>query len=223
MRTKPYSALVVGVSDRRTHKELAPMSSRPLAALASVVLAVLGIVFLLPPDCASACTCGSAYSQGQKEIVESELSSSEAVFVGKVVDFGKSTSSSREMTIIGGASTATLRVSEVWKGPERETLEVSTSSQEGACGYPFEEGREYLVYAYGGQGLETDSCSQTKPLSEAGADLAVLGNSEKPKDGSNDEALSDTSGGVSARAIAGMAGLLMAASLLVVARLVRTG
>jgi hypothetical protein len=50
-------------------------------------------------------------------------------------------------------ATATLRVSEVWKGPERETLEVSTSSQEAACGVPFEEGQEYLVYAYGGRVL----------------------------------------------------------------------
>jgi hypothetical protein len=141
-----------------------------------------------------------------------------------VVDFEKSTSPSREVTIMGGASTATLRVSEVWKGSERETLEVSTSSQEGACGYPFKEGQEYLVYAYGGQGLETDLCSQTKPLSEAGADLAVLSNSsEKPKDGSHDEALSDTSGGVSVGAMVGMAGLVMAASMLMVVRLVRTG
>ena len=83
--------------------------SRPLAALTSLVLAVLGVVFLVPPDCASACTCESAYSQGQTEIVESELSSSEAVFVGKVVDFEKSTSRSREITIIGGASTVPCR------------------------------------------------------------------------------------------------------------------
>ena len=195
--------------------------SRPLAALTSLVLAVLGVVFLVPPDCASACTCAMP-SGSQKEIAKDALAGSEAVFSGELVDFEKSTSPSGEMTIIGGASTATLRVSEVWKGPERETLEVSTSSQEGACGYPFEEGREYLVYAYGGQGLETDLCSQTKPLSEAGADLAVLGNSsEKPKDGGN-EALSDTSGGVSVRAIVGLTGIAVVASLLVVVRLVRT-
>jgi hypothetical protein len=32
------------------------MIRRPLAALASLVLTVLGVVFLLP-DCASACSC----------------------------------------------------------------------------------------------------------------------------------------------------------------------
>ena len=202
------------------------MSSRPLAALASFVLAVLGFVFLIP-DCAFACSC--AIFGNQKEMVESGLSSSDAVFSGEVVDFEKSPSDTTMMegtmfTIMSPRpATATLRVSDVWKGPERETLEVSTSSQETACGVPFEEGREYLVYAYGGQGLETDLCSQTKPLSEAGTDLAVLANSEKPKDDSNDEALSDTFGGVSAGAMAGLAGLALASAVLVVARLVRSG
>jgi hypothetical protein len=205
---------VVGVPDRSTHKELAPMS-RPLVALASVVLAGLGFVVLLP-DCASACTC-ELVDRSQKEIVESELSSSEAVFSGEVVDFEKGSSVAAPWP----TETVNLRVSEVWKGPERETLEVSTATQSGTCGYPFEEGQEYLVYAYGKQGLETDLCSRTKPLSKAGTDLALLGNSEEPKDGSG--ALSNTSGGVSVSAMVGMAGLVMAASLLVVARLVRTG
>jgi hypothetical protein len=199
------------------------MSSRPLAALASFVLAVLGFVFLIP-DCAFACSC--AIFGNQKEMVESGLSSSDAVFSGEVVDFEKSPSDTTMMegtmfTIMSPRpATATLRVSDVWKGPERETLEVSTSSQETACGVPFEEGREYLVYAYGGQGLETDLCSQTKPLSEAGTDLAVLGAGKKPTGG---DALSDTSGGVSVRAMVGVAGLVMAASLIVVVRLLRSG
>jgi hypothetical protein len=207
---------VVGVPDRRTHKEIALMSSRPLAVLASLVLAVLGFVFLIP-DCASACTCGSVGSQTQKESVESELSSSEAVFSGEVVDLKRN-----QKGPLGGVDKVSFRVSEVWKGSERKTLEVSTQAQGTACGYPFEEGQEYLVYAYGKQNLKASACSETKPFSEAGADLALLGNSEKPKDGGG-EALSDTSGGVSARAIAGMAGLLMTASLLMVVRLVRTG
>jgi hypothetical protein len=57
---------------------------------------------------------------------------------------------------------------------------------------------------------------------EADADLALLGNSEKPTDGGGD-ALTDTSGVVPARAVVGMAGLTMAAALLVMVRLVRTG
>jgi hypothetical protein len=193
------------------------MSSRPLAALVSLALATVLGVLALAPDCASACTCGSVGSQSQKEMVESELSSSEAVFSGEVVDLKRN-----QKGPFGGVDKVSFRVSEVWKGPERKTLEVSTQAQGTACGYPFEEGQEYLVYAYGKQNLKASACSETKSFSEAEADLALLGNSEKPKDGGG-EALSDTSGGVSARAIAGMAGLAIVASLFVVVRLVRTG
>jgi hypothetical protein len=187
---------------------------RPLAALASVVLTVSGLVIVLP-DCASACTC-ALEGGSREEIVEGALSDSEAVFSGEVVavEQGKSNFP------IPGNDTVTLRASEVWKGTGRGTLEVSTPSQGGACGNPFEEGREYLVYAYGKQGLKTDICTETKPLEKAGADLAVLGDGERPTGG---EVLSDTSGGVSVRALAGLAGLALAASSLVVVRLVRTG
>jgi hypothetical protein len=181
------------------------MSSRLLAALASIVLTVLGVVFL-NPDCAYACSCGAVSTQRL-------LSSSEAVFSGQVTAIEK-----------GAAirtTTATLRVSEVWKGPERATLEVSTPSDEAACGYTFEEGKKYLVYAYGKQDLKVDACGGTVPLSYANEDLAFLGNGEKLKDGGN--ALTDTSGVVPAWAVVGLAGLAMAASFLVMVRFVRTG
>ena len=194
------------------------MIRRPLAALASLLLTVLGAVLLIP-DCASACPC--AIESNPKERVEFAVSNSEAVFSGEVVDFEKGADFP---AIFGPMETVSFRVSEVWKGPQRETLEVSTPTQGSACGYAFEEGQEYLVYAYTGkQGLETDLCSSNKPLSKAEADLALLGTSgEKPKDGGG-EVLSDTSGSVSAAAMVGVAGLALAASVLVVARLVRTG
>ena len=191
------------------------MIRRPLAALASLLLTVLGAVLLIP-DCASACSC--AIESNPKERVELAVSDSEAVFSGEVVDFEKGADS-----MFGPTETVSFRVSEVWKGPQRETLEVSTPTQGSACGYAFKEGQEYLVYAYTGkQGLETDLCSSNKPLSKAEADLALLGNrSEKPKDGGG-EVLSDTSGGVSAGAIVGVAGLALAASVLMMSRVVRT-
>ncbi|HEV2744172.1 MAG TPA: hypothetical protein VGV91_13535 [Rubrobacter sp.] len=121
----------------------------------------------------------------------------------------------------GSSFKVTLRPSEVWKGPQRDTLEVNTPRQGSACGYHFEEGQEYLVFAdEWKQGLEVNACGRTQRLTEAQADLEVLGAGEKPTGGG---ALSDTSGGVSAGAMVGVAGLVMAASLLVVARLVRSG
>ena len=190
------------------------MGRRPLAALASVVLAVLGVVFLLPPQCASACSCAMPPAS------QDALADSEAVFSGEVVAVEQGTATASGP----GYDTATLRVSEVWKGSGRGTLDVRTPSQGTACGYHFEEGHEYLVYAYAGkQGLEVDSCGATKPLSRAGANLEALGEGEKPHDGGEGEVLPDTSGGFSVRAMVGVAGLALAASFLVVVRLVRTG
>ncbi len=185
---------------------------RPLAAMASLALVGLGLLVMVP-DCASACSC--AMPPGP----ERALTSSAAVFSGEVSAIEKNEAATSRHP---GTATVTLRVSEVWKGPQRGNLEVSMPSQDSACRYPFEEGQKYLVYASGGRDLEVSLCSPTKPLSKAGADLAVLGDGEKPRDGGA-EALTDTSGFVPARAIVGVAGLAMAASLLVVVRLVRTG
>jgi hypothetical protein len=182
------------------------MSSRPLAALATVALMGMSLLLLLP-DCASACSC-------MVVPIQRYISSSDAVFSGEVVDL-------QNIRMFGPSDTVTLRVSEVWKGTDQGTIEVSTPSQGSACGYAFEEGQEYLVYAYGKQDLKVDACGGTTHLSKADEDLALLGNGEQPKDGGDD--LTDTSGGVSVRAMVGIAGLAMVASSLVVVRLVRTG
>jgi hypothetical protein len=148
---------------------------------------------------------------------ERALADSEAVFSGEVVKIDPPSPFKSSAAL----ETDTLRVSEVWKGPGQRTLEVHTALMGMSCGYPFKEGQEYLVYAYSGkQGLEVDLCNGTQRLTEAEADLEVLGAGKKPTGG---EVLSDTSGSVSAGAMVGVAGLVMAASLLLVVRLVRTG
>jgi hypothetical protein len=86
-----------------------PMSRRSFAALASVVLTGLGLLVLLP-DCASACSC--APSPG----AERALSSSEAVFSGKVVEIDRPSEGPGWSS--GDPETDTFRVSESWKGPE---------------------------------------------------------------------------------------------------------
>lgn len=197
------------------------MSSRSLSVLASVLLTGLGLVVLLP-DCASACSCSGGLSD--KQLVEWALSNPGAVFSGEVVDV----EDGPPIKMMGGSlpsSTVTLRLFETWKGPQRETVEVSTPRDGAICGYPFKEGQEYLVCAYGkGDPFKVDLCSGTKSLTRAGAELALLGKlGEGKKLAGGGDVLNDTSGGLSVRAMLGMAGLAMAASFLVVVRLVRTG
>jgi len=137
------------------------------------------------------------------------------VFAGKVVDIKRN-----QKGPFGGVDKVSFRVSEAWKGTERETRELTTQSQGSACGYSFSEGQKYLVDAT--SKMSVDICSETKPLSEASELVNALGNGETPGEG-GDEALTDTSGVVPARAVLGMAGLAMAASFLVMVRLVRNG
>jgi len=62
-----------------------------------------------------------------------------------------------------------------WKGAAADTVTVRTANQSAACGYAFETGGEYLVYASSGDGvLRVTLCSRTALLAQAGEDLAAL-------------------------------------------------
>jgi hypothetical protein len=144
------------------------------------------------------------------------------VFAGEVVDIKPGVRKDRTS---GGSLLAVNKVSfrilEVWKGPKRETLELTTPSQGSACGYSFSKGRTYLVDATGKKVLDTSTCSETKRLSEASELVEALGNGETPGEGGG--VLVDTSGGFPPLGIIGMIGLGVAAvSLVTLLRLVRT-
>jgi hypothetical protein len=181
-------------------------------------LSSMALVALLP-DCASACSC-MWLPGSQQEHARRALAQSSAVFSGEVIDVEKGYRS----------SSVIFRVSEVWKGKQRDTRTMKSSMGKrmgDSCAYGFEEGQEYLVYAYWGNvgspprpALTADGCTETKPLSEASADLEALGNGET-MGGSG--VLSDTSGGIPPLGIIGMLGGAVAAvSLVVLMRVVRT-
>lgn len=137
--------------------------------------AVLSLGPLLAfPERALACSCASAP-------VEKEFSWSEAVFAGEAVSVEGEGVEDREVT---------FRVAKVWKGPDRGTLEVRTAASEASCGYGFEEGEGYLVYA--GDGLDVNLCGATREAySLAEADLRTLDVGQGPNAA---EGLPDTGG-----------------------------
>ncbi len=102
------------------------------------------------------------------------LGQSDAVFAGRVVsvterreeDPGHPGGPHLEVRIVAGRR---------WKGAGADTVVVRTADSSAACGYPFEAGGEYLVYARGEDALRVVSCSRTRPLAQAGEDLAALG------------------------------------------------
>jgi hypothetical protein len=157
--------------------------TRVLAGFASVALLVASLVALLP-DRAYACSCG-AFMGSPQELAKRELEESRAVFSGEVQDITKLNH--------GVYEKVTFRTIDVWKGPHRDSLEVT---QGNLCPYPFKEGREYLLYAdYSAeQGLSVNLCGENKPLSQASEEVQAL-------------SLVDTSGGVPDLRVFGLAGL----------------
>lgn len=128
---------------------------------------------LLVPDCASACSCA-------QQLPEEAFSRSEAVFAGEVVDVGEPHRQQPGLKSSADPVPVTFRVSEVWKEPEEETIEVTTASDDASCGYSFREGESYLVYA--SEGMQVDLCSGTKQLSAAEAELETLGPGDAPSE-----------------------------------------
>lgn len=101
------------------------------------------------------------------------LKQSAAVFAGKVISIESNVDSQRVRF-----NTIKFQVSKSWKGGAAKTIVVTTPGHSEACGFHFDRGQSYLVYAYtikGQKGLLTGICTRTKPLTQAKQDLAELG------------------------------------------------
>ncbi len=126
---------------------------------ASLTLLVLVAMFFTIGDVRViyACTCAH-------RALAYELFQSDVIFAGLVysVDWNLSTP-------------ITFAVSHVWKGPDTATLSLTTSPSEPSCGFKFQQGEKYLVFANYWKGqLSTGLCSGTKLLSQAQGDIYWL-------------------------------------------------
>ena len=70
----------------------------------------------------------------------------------------------------------TLRVTRIWKGKPGKTLTVFTGRGGGDCGFPFERGKEYLIYlpSEPWERCDVDICSRSAKLADAAEDLQYL-------------------------------------------------
>jgi hypothetical protein len=94
--------------------------------LRMIARSIVVLALLLLPEIVKPCSCLPPSSP------QAGLELSDAVFHGTV--------------IAGELFSFTFELSEVWKGPAGQTIEVSTLLP-GLCGIPFEIGEDYLVYA----------------------------------------------------------------------------
>ena len=111
--------------------------------------------------------------------VEEALERATRVFSGEVieiVDPGKNKwicSSNEPIEVI-------VKVDRVWKGNVGRQATVTTALSTASCGYPFAIGESYLIYASDLGETDTNLCGRTAKLSNAEADLLVLGEGDIP-------------------------------------------
>jgi len=107
------------------------------------------------------------------------LAGSTAVFLGKVtaIERGKT------------GLQITIEVDRAWKGIATKTVSLNTAPDDGMCGYHFEIGKSYLVYANGDKPkegeqpkLSTNICTRTCHIDQAGDDLKAIGEGKKIAD-----------------------------------------
>lgn len=126
------------------------------------------------PSITNACSCAELPS------VEEEFERSQAVFSGKVVDVREKRSLKGELT-----KSVLFEVTNTWRGVKQSQIIITTGQGGGSCGFHFNEGQEYLVYAYestmyGAKSLVTTICDRTNELSVLQEDLTILGEGQQP-------------------------------------------
>ena len=96
------------------------------------------------------------------------LKKATAVFSAKVVKIEEA----------GLQRSVTVEVLRTWKGVDEKKIVVSTAKSGASCGYGFQEGKTYLIYAYQEEKapmLRVSLCSRTQAIDKAEGDLKELG------------------------------------------------
>jgi hypothetical protein len=132
--------------------------------------AALFILLILIPAISFCCSCVEPLpGTSEENQVLQELKDADAVFLGTVLSIWPTPMFNKRVTIL---------VHKSWKGIDSEKVVVGTGLGGGDCGYRFNRGEQYLVYAYLDEGkLYTSICSRTTNVKHAAIDLKVLGTS----------------------------------------------
>lgn len=132
------------------------------------ILILIGVMIISVSYSSPAFACSCTEPPPPAEAFEK----ADAVFSGKVVEIKKEISNQ-----MSSAQRIPVKfdVQKVWKGPAEKTITISTALSSASCGYEFEYGKTYLVYAYGDESLQTSLCTRTKLFADAYEDLLALG------------------------------------------------
>jgi hypothetical protein len=134
--------------------------------------AIVFCFFTLTASEIFACSCNLPIGkQSQSKQVKTAYKAATAVFYSEVVSISKKP----ENFYV----TVKFKVEKSWKSLSEEEVIIKTGIGGGDCGYPFEIGTKYLVYAFSYQNsLGTNICRRTSP---SDADAKYLDKIKKPK------------------------------------------
>ncbi|MBX7172398.1 MAG: hypothetical protein K1X72_15635, partial [Pyrinomonadaceae bacterium] len=126
------------------------------------------LLFFLPVS-AIACSCFSGGPPCQS------FGNTDAVFSGKVESVSEFTMTDKNNPRFQFVrKSIKFTVTESFRGVKENSVEIITGRGGGDCGYPFETGKEYLVYANENKEtgkLGTGICTRTRPIEKAEEDL----------------------------------------------------
>lgn len=131
---------------------------------------VFTLILFFLPVLANACSCISSGPPCQS------FGNTYAVFTGKVESISDypTTTNAGNSKFQYVQKAVKLTVTESFRGIKENSVEIITGRGGGDCGYNFESGREYVVYAYQNKEtgkLGTGICTRTRPIEKAEEDL----------------------------------------------------
>lgn len=138
-----------------------------------IIAAIVAAGIVIAPKQTYACDCAAAPD------VLKHRDEHDAVFKGTVVSENKK--KGKGIISSGGTYKITFDVSEVWRGKVTSSITVLSAFHEASCGFSFEEGKTYLVYAkLKDSDLHVSLCSRTASIDMASEDLSLLGSGSAP-------------------------------------------
>lgn len=136
-------------------------------------LVLLGALAAFP--CVPRCACAPE-APDTTNAIHVAIEGADAILLGRVIDVERVYLPGDADEGFADWREVTLAVERRWKGTADRTVRVRTPWHASLCGFPFEDGREYLVYALVDEDgrLRTDACTRTSEKEFAGEDILML-------------------------------------------------
>ncbi len=135
---------------------------------AAAIILGTTLALVLSTEPAQGCSCAAPAGPADG------LNRSTAVFRGRVSEIRRPFWDRIGLTNSGGYR-VTFAVLQHWKGAPATSIELATRLTGEACGFPFQEKKEYLVYAVAKpEDLQTGICTGTKNLDDAAQEMVQL-------------------------------------------------